>query len=111
MYFKLKPFVLAKWSASLPGVPITMWGFLARATAYAIMSRPPTKTTVFKWIPAPRASKWFAIYKHNSLVGEITHAKNGWGLSSKAWMIGIAKAAVFPEPVSASPIMSFPLRV
>ena len=48
---------------------------------------------------------------HSSRVGDIIHAKKGWGLSKSYYIIGIAKAAVFPDPVSASPIMSLPLSV
>lgn len=92
-------------------MPIMMCGFLANAIAYAIISRPPTKTQVFKWMPAPKASKWLAICKQSSLVGDIMHAKNGWGFSRSFYIIGIAKAAVLPDPVSANPMMSLPLSV
>lgn len=43
-----------------------------------------------------------------NLVGESTQAKNAWGASNRACKMGRAKAPVFPEPVCASPIKSFP---
>jgi len=45
-------------------------------------------------------------------VGDITHAKKwfGRGASKSACNIGRAKAPVLPEPVSASPIKSFPVN-
>ena len=42
------------------------------------------------------------------LVGVRTRAKRRVGVSRRACRIGRAKAAVFPEPVSASPMMSLP---
>ena len=38
-------------------------------------------------------------------------AKYLWGFSSRACKIGKAKAAVLPEPVSARPITSLPVKV
>jgi hypothetical protein len=45
------------------------------------MSRPPTRTAVLNPIKEPKASNYYAIYTQSSLVGDITHAKNGCGLS------------------------------
>ena len=56
----------------------------------------------------PSASNCSEIWKANSLVGVNIRAKYLWGFWIKACRIGIAKAPVFPEPVSASPITSFP---
>ena len=98
--------MLAKWSANLPGVPITICGFLLRAIAYETISSPPTNTAVLRPMLDPRASNYSAIYTQSSLVGDITHAKKGWGLSSNFYITGIAKAAVLPDPVSANPIIS-----
>lgn len=75
------------------------------------MSKPPTSTAVLKPIVEPIASNCSAICTHSSLVGDITHAKNGYGLSSNYWMTGIANEAVLPEPVSARPMMSLPYNV
>jgi hypothetical protein len=47
---------------------------------------------------------------HNSLVGDIIKAKNGVCLLSKSCRIGKQKAAVFPLPVSANPMMSLPFN-
>jgi hypothetical protein len=105
-FFKWKPLVFARWSANLPGVPITTCGFLLRAMAYETMSKPPTSTAVLNPIVEPIASNYSAICTHNSLVGDITQAKQGWGLSRSFWMTGMAKAAVFPDPVSAKPMIS-----
>lgn len=58
----------------------------------------------------PRASNCSEIWKASSLVGVRTRANNRWGVSSSAWRIGKAKAPVFPEPVSASPMISLPTR-
>lgn len=110
-FFKWNPLVFAKWSASLPGVPTTTCGFLLKAIAYDTISNPPTSTAVLKPIFAPKASNYSAICTQSSLVGDITQAKNGYGLSRSFWITGIAKEAVLPEPVSASPMMSLPLRV
>ena len=109
--FKLKPLVFAKWSASRPGVPTMTWGFLERAIAWETMSSPPTRTAVLRPIREPRASNYCAIWTQSSLVGDITQAKNGCAFSNRDWMTGIANAAVFPEPVSARPIMSLPFKV
>ena len=81
---RLKPFVLAKWSASLPGVPTITCGFFERAIAWDTMSSPPTRTAVLSPIRDPRASNCWAIWTQSSLVGDITHAKNGCAFSSKA---------------------------
>lgn len=48
--------------------------------------------------------------KKDYLVGERTQAKKACGFSSRAWSIGSEKAAVFPDPVCASPMMSFPAK-
>lgn len=74
--------MFAKWSAILPGVPMTTCGFLLNAIAYDTISNPPTKTAVLKPIVEPIASNYSAICTHNSLVGDITQAKKGYGLSS-----------------------------
>jgi len=46
-------------------------------------------------------------------VGDSTQAKKwfGRGASNRACNIGRAKAPVFPEPVWASPITSFPKKI
>lgn len=64
------------------------------------------------WTPMedPRASNCSEIWKASSLVGVSTRANNRWGASSSAWRIGKANAPVFPEPVSASPMISLPTR-
>jgi hypothetical protein len=87
------------------------WGFFDKAIAYETMSSPPTSTAHRKPMSDPRASNCSAIWMQSSLVGDITHAKNGYGLSNKAYITGIANAAVLPDPVSASPIISRPLSV
>ena len=110
-FLRWNPLVFAKWSAILPGVPITTCGFLLNAIAYDTISKPPTSTAVLNPILDPIASNYSAIYTHNSLVGDITHAKKGCGLSSNFYITGIAKAAVLPDPVSASPIISLSLSV
>ena len=56
----------------------------------------------------PSASNAPDIWYANSRVGASTSPKRGCGLSSRACRIGRAKAAVFPLPVSASPIRSRP---
>ena len=56
----------------------------------------------------PRAKNWSRIWNANSRVGVITRQANRLspGEFNSAWITGIAKAAVLPEPVSASPITS-----
>jgi hypothetical protein len=44
----------------------------------------------------------------SNLVGDSTQAKNAFRDSKSACKMGRAKAPVLPEPVSASPIKSFP---
>lgn len=70
------------------------------------------KSYLLLWTPMedPSASNCSEIWKASSLVGVRTRANNRWGTSSSAWRIGKAKAPVFPEPVSASPMMSLPAR-
>jgi len=55
----------------------------------------------------PMAWKCSYICTHNSLVGERTKAKYGYGLLNRLYRIGKANAKVLPDPVSANPIMSF----
>ena len=74
------------------------------------MSIPPTITAHFTPILAPRASNCSEIWNANSLVGVKIKAKYLCGFSRSDCKIGRAKAAVFPEPVSASPITSLPWR-
>jgi len=75
------------------------------------MSRPPTRTAVLRPTREPRASNCSAIYTQSSRVGDITSAKKGCGFSRIFWITGMAKAAVFPDPVSAKPMMSLSLSV
>ena len=67
-------------------------------------------TTLPHLIPIldPKASNCSDIWKANSLVGVKINAYSRWGLSSNVCSIGKAKEPVFPEPVSARPIISFP---
>lgn len=65
----------------------------------------------FKSIDLPSALKWSPIWTHNYLVGANITAKKNVGFSKRASNIGKAKASVFPLPVSASAIISLPLRV
>jgi hypothetical protein len=74
------------------------------------MSIPPTITAHRTDMSEPRASKACDIWYANSRVGARTSPKKACGLSSRACRIGKAKAAVFPLPVSASPIKSRPSR-
>lgn len=73
---------------------------------------PVSQSYLLLWTPMedPRASNCSEIWKASSLVGVRTRANNRWGVSSSAWRIGKAKAPVFPEPVSASPMISLPTR-
>ena len=57
----------------------------------------------------PRASNCSAIWKASSLVGVRTRVCSRWAEFSRDWRMGSAKAPVFPEPVSARPITSFPV--
>lgn len=50
---------------------------------------------------------WYA----NSCVGVKTNANIPYGSSAKCWIIGRAKANVFPEPVLAAPIQSLPAKI
>jgi len=52
-------------------------------------------------------------HQKSNLVGDSTQAKKwfGRGASNRACNIGRAKAPVFPEPVWASPITSFPKKI
>lgn len=59
-------------------------------------------------IEDPRASNCSEIWKASSRVGVRTKANKRWGVSSSAFRMGKAKAPVFPEPVSASPMISRP---
>ena len=67
--------MLDKWSATLPGVPIMICGFLDKEIACDVKSNPPTKTHVFNPIPDPNISKCWFIWRHNSLVGANIQAK------------------------------------
>jgi len=87
-----------------------MWGFFARESACVIISIPPTMTEHFTPIRAPRASNCSDIWNANSRVGVRTSAKRRCGCSRRLCKMGNAKAPVLPEPVSANPIMSFPVE-
>lgn len=105
---KLKPLVRSRWSNIRPGVATTTCGFFARAICWGVKSMPPTIVVTRRDIIAPRASNVLPIWKASSRVGARTRENKGWGLSSRACRMGSAKAAVFPEPVSARPTMSLP---
>lgn len=127
---KLKPFVFSKWSTNLPGVAMMIWGFFSNSNPCACMSIPPTTTIHFTPMQEPETNMWYRdqivlnrqnkflpsasncseIWKANSLVGVSTSAKYLWGFSNNACSIGNAKAAVFPDPVSANPITSLPMN-
>lgn len=66
--------------------------------------------TDFRQRYSPKASVCSDIWKASSLVGVRTSAKYLWGFSSNACSMGMIKAPVFPDPVSAKPIMSLPCR-
>ena len=103
--------MFCRWSTTRPGVPMMMWGLRARAMACVIMSTPPTITAVLMPMEAPNASNCSAIWKASSRVGASTREKRRAGAASSACRMGMAKAPVLPEPVSASPITSRPASV
>eukprot|EP00967_Tisochrysis_lutea_P069144 scaffold90789_cov30-Tisochrysis_lutea.AAC.3 len=72
------------------------------------MSTPPTTTATLTPIMEPRASSCSPICRASSRVGETMSPKSGCGFSSSWLSTGSPKAAVLPEPVSASPITSRP---
>lgn len=57
----------------------------------------------------PRASNCSEIWKASSRVGVRTRVCSRWAQFSSDCRMGNAKAPVFPEPVSARPITSFPV--
>ncbi len=57
---------------------------------------------------APKLSNACDVWYANSRVGARTSPKKDCGFSRRAWRTGKANAAVFPLPVSASPIKSRP---
>ena len=72
---KLNVELFSSWSASRPGVAITMWGRpLSRSRACSTESLPPTTTQVLSPIPTPTALNWSAIWKASSRVGVNTRA-------------------------------------
>lgn len=66
---------------------------------------------VFNPMVEPKASNCSAIWNANSRVGVRTKAKYLWPVFNKACKIGMANAPVLPDPVSAKPIISRPIRV
>ena len=62
----------------------------------------------FTPIDDPNASICSDIWKASSRVGVKIKANIFWGLSRSACRMGSAKAPVLPDPVSASPMLSFP---
>lgn len=87
-----------------------IWGFFPNAMACVVWSIPPTMTAHRTDMRDPSASNACEIWYASSRVGARTSPKRGCGLSRSAWRIGSAKAAVFPLPVSASPIRSRPCK-
>ena len=71
---------------------------------------PPVIVATLTPIPAPKASNCELIWNANSRVGTSTQANKGDGVVINACSIGIANAAVLPDPVSARPMMSLPAR-
>lgn len=69
---------------------------------------PPTIVVTRSDMMAPKASKVLPIWKASSRVGARTRENSGWGLSRRACRMGRAKAAVFPDPVSARATTSLP---
>ena len=59
-------------------------------------------------IEAPSASNCSEIWKASSRVGVSTRANSLCGFSRRLCRMGSANAPVFPDPVSARPIMSLP---
>lgn len=108
--FRLKPFVLERWSIILPGVPTRTCGRLPRTKACCIMSIPPTRTQDFNPMPDPSDSNVSAIWIASSRAGATTSAKKGCTCFRSACMIGMANVPVLPEPVCASPTTSFPVQ-
>lgn len=106
--YRLKPFVDSRWSNNLPGEATITCGFLPKAIACCMLSMPPTMRAHRSDIREPRASNACWIWTASSLVGASTRANRGCGFSRSDCRIGRANAAVFPEPVSAIPIMSRP---
>ena len=96
------------WSINRPGVATIICGLLAKFIVCDIISTPPTITEHLTPIDFPSASNWVAICDANSLVGVNIRAKYLCGFSNNSCKIGNAKAAVFPDPVSANPTMSRP---
>ena len=103
-----KPLVFLRWSTRRPGVPTTTCGRFASRIACCTMSTPPTTVAHLTPMCAPSASNCSEICRASSRVGEMTRAKSGCGLSSRRCSTGRPNAAVLPEPVSASPMMSRP---
>lgn len=107
-FLRLNPFVFWRWSFRRPGVATMTWGRLARPTACCILSIPPTSTKHRAPMAEPRLSNCCAIWYASSRVGARTHANNPFGSSQSFCKIGSANAAVFPDPVSATPMISRP---
>lgn len=56
----------------------------------------------------PKTSNCCLICAESSRVGAMTRQKNGCGSEESSWRIGKANAAVFPLPVFAIAMTSFP---
>lgn len=74
------------------------------------MSIPPMTTAQRIPIDEPSASNCSEIWNASSRVGARTQAKSPFGSSHSFCKMGSAKAAVFPEPVDAIPMISRPSR-
>lgn len=79
------PFVFSKWSTSRPGVAMTTWGFLAKASCCEIISMPPVIHAHDSPIELPNAWNCSRIWKASSRVGvnTSTDSRDSPGASSK----------------------------
>mmetsp|Transcript_1091 Transcript_1091/g.2571 ORF Transcript_1091/g.2571 Transcript_1091/m.2571 type:complete len:226 (-) Transcript_1091:418-1095(-) len=111
---KTNPDVFRRWSSSLPGVAITMLTpRFSRSASVPRFAPPMTNPKVIVDLSLSSSLQTPYVCIANSLVGERIMAPvpfRVWNLALRSSsMMGTRNARVFPEPVCAAPIRSFPL--
>ena len=95
-----------------PGVAMMMSGLVVMEPNCSSRLSPPTRSTVLRSVPLPSSLTTLRVWMASSREGDMISARvptlTLWPLRRS--IMGMTKAAVFPDPVRAMPTTSFRLR-